>query len=183
MRFDRENAHGKVLHEWWQDLQGMDPKPREDREQARNPQGDRAGRAALRRCATLTQIALTPAYQRLLRKLRQTGWATSPRREDRLAAVAKLLAHVRENDEQSLAKAMSARDEESGRPRVSEIRFLCLLESNDPETLFSGLQRVLPLMQHKANVMALANDLIFWGDRVKREWAYAYDWPLRQNDT
>jgi CRISPR system Cascade subunit CasB len=54
-----------------------------------------------------------------------------------------------------------------------------LLESSDLEVdaLFLSLRRVLPLMKRKVDVVALARDLIYWGERVKKEWAYSYDWP------
>ncbi|MDR2092111.1 MAG: type I-E CRISPR-associated protein Cse2/CasB [Azoarcus sp.] len=174
MRFDRKNAHGKVLHEWWEDLQEKNP--------AQKRKGDRAGRAALRRCATITQIVLTPAYQRLFHKLQQAEWSATLVQKDRLAAAVGLLAHVRDEDDQPLAKTMSACAEGSDRPNVSELRFLRLLESPDLETLFTGLRRVLPLIAHKANIFDLTNSLIFWGDKVKKDWAYAYDWPKKSSD-
>jgi hypothetical protein len=45
-----------------------------------------------------------------------------------------------------------------------------------PEALFSGVRRVLPLIR-SVDVIALANDLMHWGDAVKKKWAYGYEWP------
>jgi CRISPR system Cascade subunit CasB len=175
MMFTKENAYGKVLYEWWLNLQ---EKPKENQEKRR---GDRAGRAALRRCATVTQVVLTPTYLRLFQRLQQAGWSGSPEQEDRLAVVVGLLAHVKDEDEQPLAKTMSAHVE-GDQPAVSELRFLRLLESPDLDALFTGLRRILPLMKHKANLFDLTNDLLLWGDKVKKKWAYAYDWPMKSTD-
>ena len=162
IQFKRETAIGKALFDWWEGLED-----------------DRASRAILRRASTITAVSLTPPYQRLYRRLRHVGWAVEakPYQNDRLAAVVGLLAHVRQNDGRAIAKSMSQHDAGGDRPCVSELRFRRLLESSDLDALFIGLRRVLPLMNHGVNVLALANDLVYWGDAVKKSWAYEYDWP------
>ena len=162
IRFNKETAIGKVLFDWWERLDD-----------------DRGSRAVLRRASTITAVSLTPPYHRLYRRLRVAGWAeeANPYRNDRLAAVVGLLAHVKQDDEHSLAKGMSRRDEAGDRPCVSELRFRRLLESPDLDALFIGMRRVLPLMHHGVNVFGLANDLVHWGDEVKKRWAYSYEWP------
>ena len=72
---------------------------------------------------------------------------------------------------------MSQRDEGRDRPHVSELRFLRLLDAPDSEALYVGLRRVLPLMKHRLDVLALANDFFYWGDEAKKRWAYGYRWP------
>ena len=47
----------------------------------------------------------------------------------------------------------------------------------DVDTLFTGLRRTLPLLQHRADPLALTTDVVNWGDRVRKRWAYDYDWP------
>lgn len=168
---------GTALFEWWQGLKE-----------------DRASRAVLRRASSLTDVALTPAYQRLCRRLGASNWNEWQR--DRFTLVVGVLAHVTTHDERLPAEAMSKhkRGEDhppaerlpavavnehkrgEGRPPVSELRFLRLLESPDPDALFSGVRRVLPLMGG-VDVIVLANDLMHWGDEVKKRWAYGYDWP------
>lgn len=155
-------AIGKVLLSWWQGLED-----------------DRAGRAILRRASSPTRVAFTAPYQRLYRRLQAAGWPAdaSLRDNDRLAAIAGLLAHVKENESRLLPEAMSLRDEGGDRPRVSELRFLRLLDAPDTEALYIALRRVLPLMKHRADVLALSNDFLHWGDAVKKKWAYGYRWP------
>lgn len=160
--FSNESGIGKILLTWWESLED-----------------DRATRAILRRATSVTAVALSPPYQRLYRRLCDAGWASQTKtyHNDRLAAVVGLLAHVRQDDERSLAKGMSLRDEGGDRPCVSELRFRRLLDSPDLDALFTGLRRALPLMNHGVNVLALANDVVRWDDSVKKNWAYQYDWP------
>ena len=162
IQFSKETGIGKVLFNWWEGLED-----------------DRASRAILRRASTITAVSLSAPYQRLYQRLSGVGWAgdAKPYQNDRLAAVVGLLVHVKQNDERAPAKSMSQRDAGGDRPCVSELRFRRLLESPDLDTLFIGLRRVLPLMNQGANVLVLANDIVFWGDAVKKRWAYGYDWP------
>ncbi|MDZ4262481.1 MAG: type I-E CRISPR-associated protein Cse2/CasB [Pseudomonadota bacterium] len=161
--FRPEAALGQALLRWWQELD--------------NNRGDRA---ELRRAHDLTAIALTGAYQHLYRALLVVGWPEADKpenngRNERLAAIAGLLAKVTTQDERSVPVAMS----EGERPPFSELRFRRLLDSPSIDDLFIGLRRALPLVESKANVLELANDVLFWGDGVKKRWAYTYRWPAK----
>ena len=158
--FKQDEGRGKELFEWWQ---GLDV--------------DRGARATLRRASSLTDVALTPAYQRLCQRMGAADWR--PWELDRFALVVGVLAHIKTHDERKPAKAMGQARPGEERAPVSELRFLRLLDSPDSDALFSGMRRVLPLMG-SVNVIALANDLMHWADedgRVKKDWAYTYDWP------
>lgn len=156
--FRPQQPWGDILLNWWRGLAD-----------------DTGGRAALRRASDLTAVVLSPAYQRLHRRLQGAGWPGTAWQTERLAAAAGLLAHVRDVDDHSLPESMSQRD--GDKPRVSPLRFRRLLETQDIDALFAGLRRTLPLLQHRADPLALANDVVGWGDRVRRRWAYEYDWP------
>ena len=165
--FSRDTALGKVLVEWWTDLED-----------------DRAGRAILRRASSITAIVMSRPYQGLHRRLRNVGWRSKDNsdRNDRLAAVVGLLAHVRYDDRRPFPKAASREPgddkvEVPKRAPVSELRFVRLLESPDIDTLFVGLRRVLPLIDHSVDVVEFANDIVHWDDTVKKRWAYRYKWP------
>jgi CRISPR system Cascade subunit CasB len=158
INFRQQQAWGELLLRWWQ---GLDD--------------DRGGRAALRRAPDITAVVMLPAYQRLHRRLLDAGWPDEAWRNERLAAAAGLLAHVKQHVEQALPAAMSQRD--GDKPRLSALRFMRLLESPDIDALFTGLRRTLPMLQYQADVLALATDVVNWGDTVKKRWAYAYDWP------
>ena len=156
--FHRHTVLGPMLRRWWQDLDD-----------------NRADRASLRRAPDITAVVMLPAYQRLHRRLLAAGWPDEPWRNDKLAAAAGLLAHVTQNTAQPVPAAMG--QHKNDKPRVSALRFTRLLESPDIDALFAGLRRTLPLLQHQADVLALATDVIGWGDIVKKRWAYGYDWP------
>lgn len=155
-------ALGSVLLAWWQWL----------------VEEDRAGRAILRRASSPTQVAFSAPYQRLYRRLLAAGWPADarPQQNERLAGIVGLLAHIKKNEPGLVAAAMSWHGE-GDRPPVSELRFLRLLDAPDGEALYTGIRRVLPLMNHQIDVLALADDFLYWGDAVKKRWAYSYHWP------
>lgn len=161
--FYRGGAPARILLAWWMGLAD-----------------DRASRAILKRAESVTAVVLSAPYQRLHRQMRAAGWNPNgwERLDDRLAAAVGLLAHVKENVSGALPKTMS-RTEPGGRPPVSEARFLRLLESADLEDLFRGLRRILPLIKYRVDVLDLVEDVLGWGDDVKKRWAYHYDWPAK----
>lgn len=152
---------GRALLAWWSDLEN-----------------DKGGRAELRRASSVFEALMCPAFQRLQRRLVAISpeMFGKPYQLDRLAMACALMAHVREHSEQSLPKAMSNRSKSGERNPVSELRFKRLLESHDDEALFTGLRRVLPLIDRKVDVLSLVNSVLYWGNAVKRTWAYEYDW-------
>ena len=158
--FHPEAALGHLLLRWWQGLEN-----------------DKGGRAELRRAHNLTAVALTAAYQRFYRQALNSGWPedAAPWQNERLAAIVGLLAHVKSNDGRKLAEIMS----EGERPAFSVLRFRRLLEAPTLDDVFLSLRRALPIIGHQANVHQIANDVFHWGDKTKKEWAYAYRWPAK----
>ncbi|MGV8892498.1 MAG: type I-E CRISPR-associated protein Cse2/CasB [Burkholderiaceae bacterium] len=166
-----ESHLGKVLHQWWQGLEQ-----------------DRASRAMLRRCATLDEVALCPAYQRFYRYLLAArAWQAdaAPWQNDKLAAIAGLLAHVKTEDIQKLPASMW--DSKGDKLLVSELRFRDLLKIQDTDDLFISLRRILPLLDYKVNISGLAHDVYNWGNpnpkfNIPKQWAYSYRWqPVKQS--
>lgn len=181
-----ESHLGKVLHQWWHDLH----------HDTFNQDGllirkaDRASSAILRRCATLDAVALSDSYQRFYRyMLACNAWPADAEnwQKDKLAAIAGLLAHIKTEGTQRLPIQMSELD--GDRPQVSELRFRDLLKIETSDDLFVSLRRVLPLIEKKqnadpnkkTNINQLANDVYFWGDDIKKQWAYSYRWPVKQS--
>lgn len=148
-----------------------------------NPSGAaRADRAVLRRANDLTAVACLPAYQRVYRAMHAAEGAEGAgdwqdHQKERIAAAVALLAHVKADNALSVPRAMSQRAEGSDRNPVSELRFRRLLDATDTETLFAGLRRALPLVEHRVSPESLVKDVFFWGDDVKKRWAYDYAWP------
>ena len=162
LSFHQDTALGHALSRWWKSLEN-----------------NRGPRAELRRANNLTAVALTGAYQHFYRQMVQAGWsadAPDDWKSERLAAIASLLAHVTSEDVRTLPLAMSDGD----KPVFSELRFRRLLESSTIDEAFTGLRRALPMISNKANIHQLATDVLYWGDDVKKRWAYNYRWPVKQ---
>lgn len=150
-KFDADKPLGEVLQQWWTDLQ------------ARN--GDRA---ELRRAETVADVILLPAFQRACVRFKPF-FNEDEQWEVRLATVLGLIAHIRTpNPEQALALQMAGNP-----PVVSELRFRRLIQ-RDRADLYVSMIRVLRMLGNKANLHDLANSVYYWGDNVKRDWAFAY---------
>ncbi|MCX2842583.1 type I-E CRISPR-associated protein Cse2/CasB [Microbulbifer thermotolerans] len=153
-----ENVRVVVLH-WWEKLQGINPHERNKK------QGNQRGaRAELRRCYSLDAVLLTEAFRNLWMALAQTG-----RRRDRdilaWACVAAALAEVRgQPDDKTVtfAKCLGAQKEKSGKPFMSELRFARLQKSRDGDDFLTRLRRALALINKKAPVLSLADDILHW---------------------
>ncbi len=167
--FSAESHTGKMLEAWWQGLQ--------DRPGFK---GDKATRAVLRRCATITDVSLSDAYQQFYRYMLATNaWKpdTHAVQNDKLAAIAGLLSHVEKQDALPLSVKMS---ELSGdKPLVSELRFRSILKVDTTDDLYVALRRVLPMIDHQANILQLAESVFYWNDTTKKKWAYSYRWPTK----
>lgn len=163
--FGEHHDTGETLQRWWQGL--------------KDNKGDRA---ELRRCASVLEVVMTPAYQRIFRRLAQRGLPEDDGRPNpRLPVIVALIAQIRDTGAppttMRLAEVMSQTAKDSDRPRVSPQRFRNLLALDAPDELLAGFRRVLPLIEGEVKPQVLAHDLYYWGDKVKRNWAYAYRWP------
>ena len=140
---------------------------------------DRGTRAMLRRCASLDEAVLSPAYQHFYRYMLACGWPEDAAewQKDKLAAIAVLVALVKTDDGSDLPYRMS--ESKGERLLLSELRFRALLKIDGTDELLTGLRRALPLIEHKTSVLRLANDVYWWGDTQKKKWAYAYRWPAK----
>ncbi len=144
---------GERLMAWWQRMEE-----------------DHGLRAEVRRCSTVQEVLLLPAFARFRHELgpHMTGewnWET------RMAAVFGLLSHVKAQVSASLPEQMA--ETAGGAPRLSELRFRRLLQA-DRGALYVALLRVLRLLKGQADIRGLAKAVYDWNDRVKREWAYSY---------
>ena len=150
-KFDEDKQLGEELHKWWMELQSN--------------QGDRA---ELRRAKSIEDVILLPVFHRTSQRFRyffegQKNW------EYRFAAVIGLVAHVRTTTKQKLAEQMAG----NPKPTVSELRFRRLLQ-RDRKELYVALIRVLRMLGNHSNLYDLANSMYYWGDIVKKDWAFTY---------
>ncbi|PID44744.1 MAG: type I-E CRISPR-associated protein Cse2/CasB [Proteobacteria bacterium] len=151
--FDRDQKLGQVLQEWWEGL--------EER---------RGDRAELRRAKTVTEVMLLPTFHRAcVRFAPFFQYEGDDYWQSRLAAILGLLAHIRQdNPNQGLAVQMAGSP-----PEVSELRFRRLIQ-RDRADLYVSLIRILRMLGNKADLHDLANSVYYWGEQVKRDWAFDY---------
>ena len=166
VEFIPESDLGRALAEFWSGLKD-----------------NSAARAELRRCDSVAEVIMTPAYQRFCQaKLRpllkgEEGW------EDRMAAIVGLSAHLKFDAEASVLSGKGpfpdlfaeqmAHLVSADRPLVSELRFRRLLQ-HDRDGLYPAMIRIIRMMKGGANLYGLAHSIFFWGDGIKKRWAYAY---------
>jgi CRISPR system Cascade subunit CasB len=154
LRFNNDSAEMQALTKWWKDLDD-----------------NRGDRAELRRCATLADVAFTPAYHHLRLAVNKFGWVNS----DSLALVAGLSARVEENIAGDTLAEQMATGKADGSARVSGLRFRRLLKVKESDdALFTAMRRVIALLGGAVNLQNLANSLYFWNDKTRKDWAYEY---------
>jgi CRISPR system Cascade subunit CasB len=131
----------------------------------------RGERAELRRATTPTEVAFSPAFHRLLHDFRQ-GLLVSA---ESLAVVAGVVVHAKAHDDSSVfAAQMAAPKSAGGSAAVSDLRFRRLLQIADRPALYQPLVRTIRLLGGSVNIVSLADDIYFWSDHVRRNWAYNY---------
>lgn len=158
---------GKALREWWQELQ-EDP-------------GDRA---ALRRADALDEVAAVPAFHRLRWRIDKVldGRRLSSGQRERLLVVAALAARLR--DDQSRERGFvgqMAGDGAEAAP-VSALRFRRLLQARETPDLYRQLRRTLAMLDHRGDLLSLADGVLHWGESRRKRWAYAYYGLAPKND-
>lgn len=154
LKFEDEPVR-QIVSDWWTGLEE-----------------DRGGWAELRRCRSIEEVFNCQAYfdlYRALQKLAEVGRV-------QLEAAAGLVAHVRSDatEARSLAWCMAESRPDSGRAKVSDLRFRRLLKIENRQELYPSLIRILRLLKYRAPVVSLANDVYYWGSAVRRRWAYDY---------
>jgi len=166
-----KGGNEEIARRWWQEL-------RPDATRGRRPRGDPGALAALRRAQTPLDAMLVPAFWELRRRL--AGYAGDREwREKRVAVLAIVLAHIREDDPgRTLARAVGWRrlDDKEG-ALLSELRFRRLIEARTAEELRGEFVRLVRLLKGTANVADCARSLLYWTDwqgRIRRDWAFDY---------
>ncbi|SIT84534.1 type I-E CRISPR-associated protein Cse2/CasB [Pontibaca methylaminivorans] len=151
---DATKNPGQIALGWWKQTL----RPDDDTGPAR------ALRARLRRADHVTDILAEGRVIELHDRLgRKTDALT-------LAALAQVLAHVERHDGRRIAQVFGAGDPEA----LSPLRFQRLIRSDDRRELATGLRRALPLAGRACNVAALAEDILFWGEKSRIRWCFDY---------
>lgn len=136
-----------LLVAWWQQLEH-----------------DKGERAALRRAASLTEVMLNTTFMRLLRALRNQGYAidNGNLQLSKIAALAGLAARVKAQTDIGLAAHMGTPKPGGSTPAFSELRLRRILACDDIEELYTLLRRALALLGDQANLADLAATIWNW---------------------
>jgi CRISPR type I-E-associated protein CasB/Cse2 len=167
MTRDEEQQTFAASLSWWRSLQ---------RSPNNKHKGDPGALTRLRRGgidAAVFEPATVDLYQRigpLLRGGKLHAFETA-------ALVAAVLAHVREHDAQSVARAAGATAETKA--RLSPLRLRKLLAARGATECLIAFRRLVALLNKRANVGDLAISLVEWdregvGDRRRTRWAFDY---------
>ena len=154
--FSNPNDAAFVAADWWRALTAKQP----DRRGAR-----RAALASLRRAATPLDVMQEPEALRLIARL--------PRNPDRVATLAGVLAFVVETEDRRVARAIGRESLDDDRALMSEGRFRRLLLSRNDE-LMDAMRRLVRLTKGRINVCDLSRAILYWGDRVRKQWIFDY---------
>jgi CRISPR system Cascade subunit CasB len=134
--------------------------------------GDRASRSRLRR-ASPTEAMAEEATHDLFHRIYGAGRERAFRLP-RVASLAGVLAHVREDDRRSLGRAAGRpRREES--PAISHSRVKRLLDAREEEEIVTGMRRLVGMLGGQANIRDLARLILeIENDRVRRRFLFDY---------
>ena len=131
----------------------------------------RGDRAALRRCRNVQEIAFVPAFHRLRHDLSRIA----PVDAEKLAVVAGVLSHVKNNDYSlRFAQQMATSKDGGDRARVSGLRFRRLLKIEERGDLYGALIRTVRLLDGSVNIASLADGVYWWNEMTKNNWAFDY---------
>lgn len=150
---------GSIAAEWWRELNPEDGK---------RTGLQRAALAHLRRTRTPLDAMREAAALRLVQRLPYCD-------ADRVAALAGILAWVRENnDSQPLARSVGRKSLDDTEADLSEGRFRRLMQVERDEELMDAMRRLVRLANGTVNVRDLSGSVLYWGDRVRKRWIFDY---------
>jgi CRISPR type I-E-associated protein CasB/Cse2 len=157
-------------YDWWKSIQ-----PKESKAELKESKVHLGGdRAELRRCKSISEILITPAFYRLRNRAMSVAV-----HDETLAAIAGVLANVDESTSERFGQAMATKKEKSDNAKVSGLRFRRLLEHKDLDELYLPLVRIVRMMGRTVPIGSLAADIAMWAwedgrDRVRKDWARDY---------
>ncbi|MXX94157.1 MAG: type I-E CRISPR-associated protein Cse2/CasB [Gammaproteobacteria bacterium] len=157
-----------IAFDWWKRLNP-------DGGSSSSPHRDSLAR--MRRADTPIEVFFEPEAIRLAARFNRhtTNF-------DRVAIIAGVLAHVRETDERSVARAIGrTKFEDDQSAAVSESRFRRLLQAQNHE-LLDVMRRLVRMLKGHVNVLDLSNSIFYWGDRVRQRWIFDYYGVDKQTD-
>jgi len=158
------NSDPAEAAKWWRGLQPNFPNGE------RNPAGDRAALARLRRADLLSAMD-DPATFALFRDLGCTRAEELPR----VALCAAVLAGVRDDMNEHPARTLGPPPgEQAEKAPMKPLRFHRLIEADVLGERLIALRRAVQLADRKLNVRELARACLDWSDRTRQRWIFEY---------
>ena len=149
-----------IVTEWWRELNPKDGGQT-------GPQ--RAALAHLRRAGTPLEAMREVATLHLIQRLPHY------RNKDRVAALAGILAWVREDDSRAVARVVGRGSLDDAEAIMSEGRFRRLLQVVEDRELMDAMRRLVRSADNRrVNVHDLSHSVLYWGDRVRKRWIFDY---------
>lgn len=156
LRFRNDDKACEILMTWRKDL-------------ARHT----AARAELRRAQTPLDVARIGYFHVLISRLREADYNVNLYNSDAVAIAAALVARIRYyNGRSTFAKQMS--EKRRGTPLISKMRLKRILDAEEHEDIVRELSSAIRIMGERANILDLADGIVNWNDRVRRDWLYRY---------
>ncbi len=153
---DAKTTPGQIILGWWSVNIA-------DRQSGRA----RALAAKLRRASAIEALS-EPEVMKLAKDLQAANFRFMSGGADRLARLATLSAEVRTHTPQTLLQRLGGEE-----PILSRLRFQRLIRAEDEE-LTDALRRAIQLADEACNVAALGEDLLFIGEKVRKDWCFEY---------
>lgn len=150
---------GSIAAAWWREL---------------NPENgvqagwQKAALAHLRRAGTPLEAMREAATLRLIQRLPHFD------NKDRVAALAGILAGVRNDEDRPVARAVGRRSLDDAEALMSEGRFRRLLQIERNEEFMDAMRRLVRLAGGTVNVCDLSGSVLYWGDGVRKRWIFNY---------
>jgi CRISPR-associated protein Cse2 (CRISPR_cse2) len=167
-----QDAVAAILR-WWKALKPGD----------NGHDGDRAGRAQLRRAETLMDALALAQTQALLQAVRKNG--LSEHCDDAVIMLAMLLAHVTGERTNAKFAQVLGQTHEGQRPkqgeggqRLSRLRFGALMQAlggSDKGAQIRSLRRTMMILKNtNFDVRQFAGDILHLNEKTRRDWTYQY---------
>ena len=153
--------YGTVATQWWRGLVPADS--------AKPVLGwKRAALARLRRADSPLEVMMEPYALRLVQRM--SAFRAAP---DRVAVLAGILAVVRKDVRDPIARLLGRRSLDDETATLSEGRFRRLLQTPTND-LLDPMRRLVRLAQGEVNVRDLAVSVLYWGEPTKKRWIFDY---------
>lgn len=150
----KDRSEAGIARRWWTEIQG-----------------DSGARARLRRAADPFEALQEGAAIQLARALNRKPTAERVAPFLQVGALAALLAQLRNDRPGAIAARLGQGHE---RPSYSALRFRRLMSAERPNEILLQFRRTLYALDHEADVADLATSVLYWNERTKTRWVYAY---------